>query len=109
MFKLAKERRIKNWPTTVVVPQDNGKTAESKIKLDLLLLNNDETNKLMREGDKALFKKVITGWHGLGDEEGNELPFTEENLAAAAVNPHFAQAALQAYLQASSGQAQEKN
>lgn len=108
MFKLTQERLVKDWPATIHLPADGGKVVEENITLDLLILDADAAFKLLN-GDEPTFKKVIKGWTGIGDADGNALPFSEENLNLVLKSSFFVIAAARAYQQASSGQAAEKN
>ncbi len=109
MFKVTNERTVKDWPATVRIPADGGKIEEHKIKLDLLLLDTEESNKIL-QGDEATFKKVVKGWSGIGDATGSEYEYTEANLAMLLKNNFFCAAVFTAYRQAISGQeAAEKN
>jgi len=109
MFKLLKKNEVLEWPAVATLPVDGGKTKEEHFAVDLVILDTDELHQSMREGDEVLLKKVLTGWHKLGDKDGEELAFSQENLSAAAKNPYFSRAVVSAYLKASSGLAAEKN
>ncbi|WP_087022404.1 hypothetical protein [Thaumasiovibrio subtropicus] len=109
MFKLTKNRLVKAWPATVSLATDNGEIQTHEITLDLVLLDTGEFNDLSRQGDPAFFKKVIKGWDGIGDENGDPLPFNTKTLKAAVQNPAFTAAALSAYMDAAQGRAATKN
>lgn len=109
MFKFVKERKVKDWPATVLVPVDGGKVETYDIKLDFKLLESDLFAAVGAKGDQAFCEAVIIGWSGIADEDGNELEFTKENLKALSLNVPFATGVYKAYLQATSGQASIKN
>lgn len=109
MFKLLKKNCVQEWPATASIPIKGGKIAEKSFSVDLVILDTDAFHQAMREGDESLMKQVVTGWQGLGDEQGKPLVFNSANLSAAAKNPYFAKAVIASYLKASSGQASEKN
>lgn len=108
MFKIQKELVVKNWPATVEIPTDDGKVIKEDITLDLLILDIEDNGKLLN-GDQKALKKVIKGWSGIGDENGNALEFSQENLELVTKNQFFVVAVLRAYQMASNGQAAEKN
>lgn len=108
MFVLETERLVKNWPATVSIPVDGGSVEDHPITLDLLLLDNAVSVKIL-QGDEATFKRVIQGWSGISAEENQPLDYSEENLSRLLQNSFFVIAAMRAYQQASSGQAAEKN
>ncbi|EGR2081508.1 hypothetical protein NMS01_001546 [Vibrio cholerae] len=109
MFKIATERLVKQWPAMVKLPLEGGDIQEIPIKLDLLLIDTERFNLLSRQGDPALVKTVVKGWHGIADTDGELLVFSDETLELCAKNQFFVSAVLRAYLQASSGQAATKN
>ncbi len=109
MFKLTKHRLVKAWPATISLASDNGTIQTHDITLDLTLLDTGEFNDLSKQGDPTFFKQVIKGWSGIGDENGNPLPFNPKNLKAAVQNPAFTAAALTAYMDAAQGRAATKN
>ncbi|CCN69788.1 hypothetical protein [Vibrio nigripulchritudo] len=108
MFKIEKERLVKGWPATVTLAQDNGETESHAITLDLLLLDVEQSDKVLRYFKEDV-KKVIKGWSGIGDANGKPLEYTAENLDLVMSNPAFMKTAVDAYLKANSGQAVEKN
>ncbi|EOW7148451.1 hypothetical protein ACOZ82_001978 [Vibrio parahaemolyticus] len=108
MFKVQKERLVKNWPATVSVAVDDGKVETHDITLDLLLLDVDQSDKVLRYF-KDDIKKVVKGWSAIGDANGEVMEFNAKNLNILIGNPAFVKAVVDAYLQANSGQAAEKN
>jgi hypothetical protein len=109
MFKLIAKNHVKHWPAKAQLAINDGVVQAVDFHLDLVLIPTNEFNKISRLGDDAILQQVITGWDDIGDEEGKPLEFNQENLLAASRNSAFAKAALNAYFQASSGQAAEKN
>ncbi len=109
MFKLIAKNHVKHWPAKAQLAIGNGEVQSFEFHLDLVLIPTNEFNKISRLGDDAILQQVITGWSDMGDEDGNPLEFNQDNLVAASRNSAFAKAALNAYFQASSGQAAEKN
>lgn len=108
MFKIEKNRLVKQWPATVELPVDGGTIEKEKITLDLLILDTEENARMLR-GDEATMKKIVKGWSGIGDKNGDAFPYSDENLSALLKNQFFVIAVVRAYQQASNGQAAEKN
>ena len=48
-------------------------------------------------GDDNFVKTVVVGWSGIKDEEGNDIPFSDENLEAIMDNHYIVQAIIYAY------------
>lgn len=109
MFKIVKERVIRNWPATISESTDNGKVDKHEITLDLLIIDTDEFKRLSLKGDEAILQEVIKGWDGIGDLNGKPLAFSHDRLKALSKNASFVQGALMAYLDAQAGRAREKN
>ncbi|MDO6497325.1 hypothetical protein [Photobacterium sanguinicancri] len=109
MFKLVKERKVKDWPVDVAVPLDGGEVKKFSMTLDFKLVGSDEFRALSQGGDSKLFGEVVTGWSGIQDESGEPLAFTKENLKAACQNQQFTAGALSAYMKVMSGTASTKN
>lgn len=102
MFKLAREREVL-WPVTVNVPQDGGTVKKVDVRLRYkLACRSDEGFKLGADQADALAER-ITGWEAVANEDGTAAPFTNENLRAALDIPYFFQAALEGFVQASTG------
>lgn len=77
MFKLSESTDpITDWPVEVNKPVSGGKVQRHTFKADFLVLPVDE---LAEVADEDLHK-VIVGWSGVADHEGNELPYSVENL-----------------------------
>ena len=74
-FILAKKREIE-WPVSIEVPMDGGKTETQKCSATFEILNQDEYDKLL--GDDVKFCiRVVTGFGSdIKDEEGNTLQYT---------------------------------
>ena len=109
MFKFIKERVIKDWPAEIKVALNGGKSTSHAITVDLNILSSSEYRELAGQGDQVVFDKILKGWSGIHDENGNPLPFTDANRDALTELPAFTQAVVRAYMQASSGEASRKN
>ncbi len=109
VFVFTPNRIIKNWPSTIKVSQDGGKVDEIDINLDLTLLPTDEYMEQLQQGQNNLFDKVLNGWSGINDADGNPLKDTKANRKALYQHPPFTDALLNAYRNANSGEAARKN
>ncbi|AMG01354.1 hypothetical protein SL034_001539 [Vibrio harveyi] len=109
MFKVVKDRIVKDWPATLTVAQDGGKVEVHKITLDLKLIDTDDFQTLSAKGDKELLKTIVVGWGGIGDKDGKALPFDADWLDVLAKDAAFVQGTLDAFYDAISGKAAEKN
>jgi hypothetical protein len=109
MFKFVKDRIVKDWPAEIKVAMDKGRSKPFPITLDLKILPTTQYRELAAQGDKEVFEAILQGWGGIHDEDGQELPFNDENRGALAELPAFNQAVVRAYMQASSGEASRKN
>ena len=80
-FVITKNRRI-SWPVTIGVPIDGGEVENQECTAEFEILDQDEYDKLM--GNDVLFcQRVVTGFgDDIQGEDGQPLPFTEENKAA---------------------------
>lgn len=109
MFVFTKKRIVKEWPTTLKVAGDKGHVTEYEITVDLELIPEDEWIALFRLSPKAAFDRVLLGWHGISDANGEPMEATEENRAALYQWQPFSVAVTNAYLRAASGEAARKN
>lgn len=78
MFKLIETDEPIQWPVTVHVPQHGGKTAKHKFTALFAYLPADDIAPASEAGDEAFLGRVLLGWQGVQDEEGNPLPFSDE-------------------------------
>ncbi|MCG9624641.1 hypothetical protein L1D34_07280 [Vibrio mediterranei] len=108
MFKVTKERIIKNWPVDVVVPVDGGKTQDHPITLNLKLTNTVDANKVFM-GQEPELKAAVVGWTEIYDGSGDPIPFSAEALENLLQNPHFTQAVVRAYQECIAAKPAEKN
>ncbi len=111
MFLIDEKREVKEWPVTIAVPADQGKTTPMKITLDFILADHDELEPLKLAGDKAFIDFMcerITGWGGIGDASG-ELALEPEALQAFLKHSFVRRAVVQSYISCNLGQAAAKN
>lgn len=98
------------WPVHVFIPMDGGKRKDAgKFTATFNRFKRDEdptedSNLTAVE----MYKKLICDWEGVQDDDGNEIPFTDDNLEELLKVDVFSVAILNAYRE-SIGQAKEKN
>ena len=113
MFKFAKKREVL-WPVTIMVPVDDGKTAEQQFTVRFRLMTKSEMTDALAETVDEDMSKVfaaqdarlvdhVVGWSGLVDETGDELPFTSSALNALLDVPYVRSAIEGALWEASRG------
>lgn len=128
MFRFAKRREVL-WPVTIDVPSDDGsgRVDEVCVRIRYRLLTQSELADRVREGLEAAgqignleallatlspgalekrledLREHITGWEDIGDEDGQQMPFSAEALDALLDVPYFRAAAEQGLLDASRG------
>ena len=61
-------------------------------------IGRSEFQKLIDKGDLDLVETVLTGWEGIADEAGKELPFTKSTLKEMLDDPYFTRGIIAAYL-----------
>lgn len=106
MFKFARQREVM-WPVTIRLPVDGG-VEEVEVGVRYRLLTRDERKameSLASDAEaEAFLMEHITGWdERWGDDEGNPLPFSRENLAAVLQQPPIERALTMGLIQASVG------
>ena len=102
MFKLKSKLSVQ-WPVVINMPIDGGKTQAIECSASLKILPQDEFDSFAKKGDAQLLEKVVTGWDGIANEDGQPLTFSPENLKQLTAIPYVRQGLLKAYLDASSG------
>jgi len=96
-----------DWEVTVQSPE------KSKFKKETFTAKFKNVGRkafadLIESGDENFVRSVLVGWSGIKDEEGNEIPFDEDNLEAIMENHYIVQAIIVAYGESMKG-ASEKN
>lgn len=105
MFKLEKPSEI-TWPVTVNVPRDGGTTTKAVFTGKFKILPGAEFNAIYSGGgnDEDLCRNVVTGWGpDVSDQEGNPLPFNDENINKMIAIPYVRSGLVAAYLELSQG------
>lgn len=111
MFKIAKEQTTVAWPVKVQVPQPGGKFVEQKFSADLLILDQAETEEIIKQdgGDVNLLRTVVKGASELQDQHGEPIAFEPKVLELLISIPYVRVAMVEAYFDAASGGAKRKN
>lgn len=109
MFVFTTKRIVKEWPAILKVSGDKGQVTEHEISVDLELIPEDEWIALFRKNPQTAFDRVLLGWHGISDEDGEPMDATPDNRAALYQWQPFSLAIVNAYLRAASGDAARKN
>lgn len=84
MFKLVAERTAW-WPVIWKGVAEDGSIIENEIELRFHVLGEAEFKDLLKQAegssdDVAILRRLVKDWRGIGDEDGKQLPFSEENL-----------------------------
>ncbi|SFK92021.1 hypothetical protein SAMN05216302_102112 [Nitrosomonas aestuarii] len=111
MFKVSKPQSVK-WPVEVNTPRDGGGTTKGTFNVQFRILDDDEFSGIYDRGgkDKDLLADVCVGWdQKLCDENGEPIPFSEEQLEALVKIPYIRTAMVSAYLDCSNGRAAKGN
>ena len=105
MFKLVPLDKPVKWPVKVNIPRDGGQTQNASFIAHFLVLRQDELADIQNEADFEWAKRVIVGWETVSDEDGNELPFSEEALERLIGITYVREAVQQAYYNCINGRA----
>ncbi|NKF51363.1 hypothetical protein G3R49_12425 [Shewanella sp. WXL01] len=109
MFVFTERRQVKDWPATIKIAQDGGKTISADITLDLNLLPVDEYQAKLADGTNKLLDAVLEGFSGISDTKEQPLKDTPANRQKLYQHAPFTDAVFTAYRQANSGEAARKN
>ena len=96
-----------DWEVTVQSP-DKGKFKKETFTAKFKNVGRKVFAELIEAGDDNFVGTVLVGWSGIKDEEGNDVPFDEDNLEAVLENHYIVQAIIVAYGESMKG-ASEKN
>ena len=72
---------IVKWPVDFEIETEDGLVSAS-FTAKFKIIEDEKIELYQASGDTALIDKVLMGWEGIEDEEGNELPFNADNLKA---------------------------
>jgi hypothetical protein len=86
------------WPVTVESPVDGGRFESETFDAVFKRIGRSEFQKLIDKGDLELVEAVLSGWEGIADEAGKEVPFTKGTLKEMLDDPYFTKGIIAAYL-----------
>jgi len=109
MLKLKTDHSY-SWPVVVQIPADGGKFTKATFDATFKVIPQDRIDGILRGGnvDAELLREVTEGWKGIQDEDGNDLPYSEEAREKLLSVPYVRAALVEAYLDSLSG-ARRKN
>jgi len=109
MFMMVKDPTF-SWPVTVHVPGDGARIAQTFTGLFRVVPATRAAALLAEQRSAAaLFREVLIGWQGIVDERREPVPFSEETREALLDHGYILVALSEAYADALSGRAAEKN
>lgn len=81
MFKITQSRTY-FWPVTVEIASDGGKFEKHTFDAEFRRLSVDEISALSDSDDTggSACRKILAGWKGVVDDNGEDVPFSETNL-----------------------------
>ncbi len=97
MAFIRKKSRTFKWPVNVEEPTDGGTFETSTFDAVFKRVGRAEFAKLSEKGDLDLLKAIVTGWEGISDEAGKDIPFSIEALKEFADDPYWIRGVLKAY------------
>lgn len=89
-----------------VAPPGGGKPGTCT--LQVAFLPDDEALRLAEEGNGPYLRRIVRGWSGIEDHEGNAIAHSDEAVAQLAEVPYFTRQVAEAYSRWRAGLA-EKN
>jgi hypothetical protein len=107
-FKIAKHPIKSDATVSVLVP---GHKKPQEFTATFEVMKHDEYRERTegRSDDLGLLKSVVIGWDGVEDENGNDVPFSEEALAQMCEYTFVRTAFLRAYNELMFGYSPAKN
>lgn len=95
------------WPVPVFSPADGGGFNKETIDLEFLRISRSELENM--KDNVQLLKKVIKGWAGYNDADGEAIPFSASALEELMEDTSFVPCAAKAYWDSMNGAAQLGN
>jgi len=85
MFKISQKPTYK-WPVTVHIPADGGKFTKATFTAEFKALAQTDIDAIIqdgKDGDKNadLCRECLSGWSAVQDDDGSELPYSDEAKA----------------------------
>jgi hypothetical protein len=112
MFKLSQSDSY-SWPVKVSLPTDGGRFIEQTFDAVFKRLSQSKIKEMLAvEGgtDSEFCKDILIGWKGITDDNGAEIPFSEDARDKLLDVPSVANATVEAYVTSASGKgAKRKN
>ncbi|MBW8034223.1 MAG: hypothetical protein FVQ79_00720 [Planctomycetes bacterium] len=99
MFQLQKHDEPMKWPVKVYIPRPGGTNTKATFMAHFMLKTQDEADVLSQGSDQDFMEAVLVGWDAAKDEEGNELPFSEEARQKMVNIPYVKTALVAAYFE----------
>ena len=96
-----------DWDVTVQTPY-KGKFKKETFTAKFKNVSRKNFDEMIDGGDDNFVKTVLVGWSGIKDEEGNDVPFNDENFEALTDNHFIVKGIIEAFGQSMRG-ASEKN
>ena len=96
------------WPVKVEVPVD-GKHIVHTFDGEFAMLEQSEIDEILKsrdedeDGQARLAEKVLVGWRGVGDADGEPIDFTDSSKAKMLAIPYVRRAVILGYLRAMAG------
>jgi len=107
-FVLKKKDSTHKWPVTVSIPVDGGKFRKESFTIEFVKIGRSRFNELVDQDEMTLVLSIVKGWEGVTDEEGDDVPYTDETAAELFDDPFVLRAVINAYADFFQG-AQSKN
>jgi hypothetical protein len=114
MFKLAQKPTYR-WPVEVRFPAEVGKFGKGTFTAEFNTLPQDEIDRIIQAGrdgdvDADVCREALIGWSGVQDEDGSEVPYSDEAKTKLLNIAYVRQAVLDAFFESiTGGGARRKN
>lgn len=113
MLKLVLDQpyTVKDAPVKIGSYQ-TGEHQEFTVKFDLNIpagFSRDKLTTMTKDEENAFWSAVVAGWSGIADQDGNAIPFNEQNKKAVFALDAFKVGLFQTLMAIALGQALEKN
>ena len=96
------------WPVSISSPTDGGKWKDETYTGTFKKVGIKQIEELADKGDPQLIREVLEAWEDIKDEDGNEIPFSTEELDLFLDDVNFIKGTVQAIIEMQKG-ASEKN
>lgn len=108
---------VTGWPVFISTATDGGGSKDAKMTFDFEIIPQSAHDAAVKAGaekdgniDGEIMRRVVKGWGSMTDEEGADVPFSEEALEDAIDQANIRQAFIAEYVLARSGKkASRKN